>query len=325
MTVSVVHESDAGWSVASTPALVVDDDATGVRDLPLSPMTARDVLIQVRAVGICRTDLYAVSGEIPTRQRSFVPGHEFAGVVATVGNAVTNVAVGMPVAVNPLRSCERCRDCQHGRFHECVSAELMGVDFDGACADYVAVPASAVHQIPEDLSFEAASFAEPVAAVLGVLKAGINSDHEGLIVGNNRISELTRRVLAAEGFRQVQMATLAESDDLPASRFDFVIETQATSEMLRAVIRLVRPRGTVILKSRQHQPVSLTLRDIIPKEPILRVVNYGPFDDAVRLLATGSVVVDDLVGERFSLARHSEAFAQAARCESRKTFFTFAD
>ncbi len=306
--------------LSKTQALICEDGDLGLAQIPLPPLAFDQIRIDVKAIGLCRTDLYAIAGEIPTWSKLFVPGHEFSGVVSEKGSGEIGLAVGDRVVVNPLVSCSECGDCKSANGHLCSQTAFMGVDFDGACCDQITVNQSWAYRIPDSLSFVNAVFAEPIAATLAILKANIYPEQKGLLIGDSRITELAQRVLIACKFKNVEVARLDQARGLSPDRFDFVIETEATTAVFVEMARLVRPRGTMILKSRQHLPIALSLREIIQKEPTISVVNYGRFDHALQLLVDGSVKVDDLVGKQFALDDYADALALAAENESKKIF-----
>jgi threonine dehydrogenase-like Zn-dependent dehydrogenase len=305
--------------VRSGVALWADGNSLTQRAIAPRSLRPGEIAIRVGAVGICRTDLYVIDGTIPARF-PVIPGHEFSGEIEAVGNQVQGFSTGDRVAVNPVIPCGDCQFCRSGTTTDCQSTSLMGVDLDGACCTMAVIPAAAAFTVPKSIPFEVAAFAEPVAASLAVLKGGIAPSQAGLIAGENRISRLTQRILQAKGFRNVLVCGVDQLADVPDSEFDFVIETHATTDALRQLVRIIRPRGRVILKSRQFRPVELTLKEILPKEPHFQAVNYGRFDDAVAMLADGTLDVTDLIGTRYPLAQFADAIAEAGQDEDRKTF-----
>ena len=276
------------------------------------------VIIQVAALGLCRTDLRVISGEIVTA-RPRIPGHEFSGVIHSVASDVLSLKPGDRVVVNPVLPCGECRYCDDQRCDICQQTRFLGVDLDGALAEFVAVPASSVYAIPDSLSYAEAAFSEPMCASLAVLKSGIQPHQRGLILGQNRIAELTRRVLVANQFHDITILP-ADLQCLPQDAFDFAIETVATTETIHALCQSVVPGGRVILKSRQPDPVQITVSKLLPREVTLCAVNYGCFEHAVNLLADRVVKVDDLIGPRFSLNDFASAVDLAERDELRKIF-----
>src|SRR5262249_41743613 len=138
-------------------------------------------------------------GKLPSAE-PVVLGHEFAGVVTAVGAGVTNVRRDDRVAVLPLIPCGRCVLCARGDSINCPRREMLGVDRDGAFAAFVAVPAGLAHPLPATVPFTAAAYAEPIAAALGVLEAGLLPGWRGLVLGSNRFTLLLERLLRLHGF-----------------------------------------------------------------------------------------------------------------------------
>ncbi len=306
----------------NTRAIVSRSGRLAIEDISHSPLANNELSIDVMAIGICRTDLYAISGEIPTKPDPLIPGHEFSGVVAEVGVDVVRFQVGDRVVINPVVGCGLCFDCQHEQSHLCSRTSFMGVDFDGACREQVRVAETMVHKLPVEIPFDVAAFAEPVAATLGVFTAGIRSHEKGLVLGEGRITKLAERVLCAKNFTNVTVSDLEQARRLPDGDYDFVIETNATTPVFSEMVRLVRSRGRLVLKSRQCVPFEVTLHNVVPKQPIIEVVNYGPFSEAMELLVKNHVVVDDLIGQRFLLGEFDKAFEVASQKEDKKTFLT---
>jgi threonine dehydrogenase-like Zn-dependent dehydrogenase len=196
---------------------------------------------------------------------------------------------------------------------------MLGVDRDGAFAEFVVVPGRCVYPLPGGASLQSAAYAEPVAAALGVLSAGLPPHEPGLILGRNRFSVLVERLLRVHGFTDL---SLADPDaDLPPGAFAHVIETGLQPDTLSRMLLAVRPRGTLVLKSRQPQPVALDVRQALLKQVTIRGVNYGSFHRAVALLVEGAVKIDDLLGPIHPLEDFAEVIEQARRSESVKLFF----
>ena len=279
-----------------------------------------DVVVRVRSAGLCRTDVFVADGIIRTKD-PLILGHEFSGEVEAVGTSVDRAAIGDRVAVFPIISCGACRECRRGRADLCQRTAMLGLESDGAFADLVKVPQRAVYRVPNALPFRHGAYAEPVAASLAVLKSGIRAEETGLIYGDNRIAELTRRILRAYGFEDVRV--LEPKGDAVrdlADGFDYVIETLATTETLADILAMTRPGGRIVLKSRRYQPVSLSVAACVRKEVTFSAVNYGDFGEAVRLLAERRIPVDDLFGEAYPIENFDLMFEAGRAAESLKLF-----
>ncbi|CBN58160.1 MULTISPECIES: zinc-dependent alcohol dehydrogenase [Kamptonema] len=281
-----------------------------------------DVLIEVKTAGLCRTDIYVAEGKVKSID-PLILGHEFAGIIQEIGKNVSNLRSGNRVTVNPQIPCSKCHICTSGKTAYCQNTSFLGIHLQGAFAEYATVPASAVHLLPENVDFKMGAYTEPIAASLAVLKANIAPHETGLIYGDNRISQLTHKILKAYGFEDVTIYDAASDRELKPDYYDFIIETLVTSEALNAMLQALRPGGKIILKSRQHQPVALNVNQILKKEPIFHAVNYGSFEEALYLMASGQIDLDDILGEEFELEDFETVFSAAKQGESRKLFFRF--
>lgn len=301
-------------------AIVKGGSSVAVRSVPVPAVRAPDdVIIRVAVAGVCRTDLYVAAGRLPCPD-SLVLGHEFAGTVHAVGSSASGISPGQRVAVMPIIPCLDCDECRTGAETVCQRRTMLGVDRDGAFAEFVAVPARAVYVVPDFVPFQAAAYAEPVAAALAVLNAGLRPGQRGLIYGRNRFAALALRILVAHDLTDVTIVDPA--GPTPAENgYDFAIETDATADGLAAMLRAVRPRGTVVLKSRPAAPVPVDVGLAVRKELTFRAVHYGSFREAVGLLAERRVELADLFGPAYPLEYFERVFAAAERDESLKLFF----
>lgn len=303
-------------------AIVKDGKTLALQSVPCPQLaTDEQILVRVMLAGLCRTDLYAASGKIPTANH-LVLGHEFSGIVEKVGSSVEGIKTGAKVAVNPLLPCLLCRFCLQGRAELCQNSRFIGVDQQGCFAHFIAVPATAAHIVPEELSFMSAAYAEPVAASLAVIKTGINPQEKGLIYGQNRFSQLMLRILKARGFENIDVYNpTAQEFILAENSYDYIIETMINNESLTEMIRAVSPGGKIILKSRQPESVMFKPNEIIKKEPVFHVVNYGSFEESLALLSEKTIIVEDLVDRVYKLEEYEKVFSLAHKSESLKPFF----
>src|SRR6185312_15127876 len=151
-----------------------------------------ELVVKVGACGICGTDLHIVDGDSPLVCYPIVPGHEFAGEVVAVGRNVSRengtrdmkITVGTRVAVEPNLYCGHCEFCRTGHENLCLNYTAIGVTVDGACAEYVTVPATKAYILPEQLSFREAALIEPIScAVHGMHRLNPRPGDTYLIVG----------------------------------------------------------------------------------------------------------------------------------------------
>ncbi|MDW3222769.1 MAG: zinc-dependent alcohol dehydrogenase family protein [Paracoccaceae bacterium] len=189
--------------------------------LPDPKPGAGEVVVEVKASGICHTDYEVLKDNYGTGAFPVVPGHEYSGVVIEVGSGVTGVSTGDRVAVDPNLECGSCRACRRGWAHLCTRLGAYGVTTHGGFAELSLVKASAVHPIG-DMSFMQAALAEPMGCVLN----GVDAVHapwmeEALIFGAGPMGLLMGMALRAEGISRVAFVDLAESRLELASSFGF--------------------------------------------------------------------------------------------------------
>lgn len=301
-------------------ALVKDKNTVGVLDIQKPAITDDgDVLVRVALAGLCRTDVYVAEGIVKSKN-PLVLGHEFSGIIEEVGDQVTGVQVGDRVAVMPVLPLANDNEAAP----DYSQSTMVGIDHDGAFSEYILIPSTSVYKLPDNVSFKAGAYMEPIAASLAVMNAGLEPNQKGLIYGDNRISRLTERIMKANGLNNVDVYDHEDSNNQPLepNSYDYIIETLATTETMTVIVSAVRPGGKIILKSRQHTPVAFDISELVKKDIVLQAVNYGDFSEAIDLVASGALQVDDLFGDVYALEQYKDVFAESKRGESKKLFFS---
>ncbi len=294
-------------------AVVRRKTGIAIETVPPRALRPGEVRVAVLGAALCRTDLAVADGRLKAPEGRIL-GHELAGEVLEAPGR--ELRVGARVTANPLIPCGTCSWCSKDP-ERCLQPKWLGLDLDGVFAEEVILPANAVLPVPPGLDVRRTAFVEPVAASMAVMKAGIHPDMRGLVHGKGRIAELTRRVLEAYGFTGVVKSAGLE---FSPGAFDFVVETAPSARALGALLGAVVPRGIIVLKSRAPEPVPFDLALAVQKEITLRAVRYGNFSDAMELMLSGRLAVEDLFGPSFRLEEAESAFARAAASEDLKVF-----
>ena len=283
-----------------------------------------DVIVRVLCAGICRTDLYAARGLIAT-PTPLTLGHEFCGVVTGTAPAVTRVREGDYVSAHPLLPCGACDPCARGL--DCARPRMIGVHLDGAFAEFVRLPATALYRLPSALPPRRAAYLEPVAASLAVTRAGLDRPEmqRGALIGDGRIASLTLRVLSATGRPDVEHIGCDALHTLCPDAYDFMIETRATEATLAAAMRALRPGGTLVLKSRPAERVPFDVHEAVRRRLTIQAVDYGSYDQAIALLSGDALSLDDLLGPMHHPRDHEALFDALLEEEHHKHFFDLED
>jgi L-iditol 2-dehydrogenase len=319
-------------------AVLKDPAKAGVvlEDVPEPAVGPWEVLVRVRAVGICGSDQRIYRDVQPGRRRRFIIGHEIAGDVVAVGERVTEVPVGDRVGIEICVGCGICRHCKVGRVNLCEKLEEFGVTVDGGMTEYVAVPARNVHRLPERLSYERAVLADPLACVIrGLEMIPVPSGSWVCVLGPGQMgllaTQVVKRILRARvvvvGTRADRLAlaramgadetvNVREGDAVEAIRdltdggADFVYEAAGEAAALDLGIAAARKGGAVVMLT-VHRRVQVDLEPAIRGE--LHLVgaicySYREYARALALLAEGRIEVEPLLRHVFPLARAQEAF-----------------
>ena len=196
-------------------------DAVRLADLPDPRPGPGEVAVEVRASGICHTDVEVMRGNYGTSAFPVVPGHEYAGVVAELGPGVTGLSLGDRVVVDPNIECGTCRACRRGWAHLCERLGAYGVTVNGGFAGLSLVRARALHPAG-DMPFDIAALAEPVGCVLNGI-AAVQGDRaaNALIFGAGPMGMLMALVLRARGVPEIALVDIDEGRIALAESFGF--------------------------------------------------------------------------------------------------------
>ena len=233
-----------------------------VRTLPVPPVGEQDVLIQVKASGICGTDVHIFRGEY-LGTYPIIPGHEFAGVVAETGSKVTRFAVGDKAAVEPNIACGNCPACLNNRQNFCGRWSGVGVTRPGGMAEYAVVPESSAFKL-EHLSFLEGAFMEPLSCALhGLERVQTRFGDRALIVGAGPIGLLLSQAVQLRGAGEITQVDRNRSrlklakengaahaweslDDLPKDHFDLVVDASGVPALMERAPDFTRKGGSVL-------------------------------------------------------------------------------
>jgi len=174
-----------------------------LRDVPKPSPGPDEVLIEVKAAGICGSDLHILDGDIELPVRPpVIMGHEFSGIIAEVGSSVTKWKPGDRVtSETSIHTCGECLPCKTGNYNVCAEKRLIGYWFDGAFAKYCVAPSKLIHKLPDNVSFLAGALCEPLACcVNGVVeKTRIDSGDVVVIAGPGPIGLLSTQIAKSQG------------------------------------------------------------------------------------------------------------------------------
>lgn len=304
-------------------AVCLDSGQVSVQELPDPQRLPGFALIRMIAAGVCNTDLELQRGYYQFRG---IPGHEFVGEVF---ESDSPDLIGRRVAGEINLSCGHCDFCAIGLDRHCSDRSVLGiVKHPGAFAELLTLPDQNLHILPLGISDEEAVFVEPLAAACEILDQVVLPPGEKVaVLGDGKLGLLIAQVLQAHGAQVTvfgkhpnKLAIVAArgiavstSEEYPEGYFSFVIECTGSAKGLRTAIQMVRPRGTVVMKSTVHEKVDIDTAPVIVNEISLIGSRCGRFEPAIQLLQDQKIDVCSLLSAEFPLDQAPAAFSEAAR------------
>ena len=308
-----------------------------------------EVLVEIEACGICGSDIHGFDGSSGRRIPPIIMGHECAGRIAGLGDDVNAWQVGDRVTMDSMLYCGRCEYCTDGKTNLCEDRQVLGVSCNefkkhGAFARFVTVPASVLVALPDQVSFEQAAFAEPLAVSLHAVRlVDPTQGSTAIVVGAGMIGLLLLQVARAKGCERV-IAVDLDADRLnlaqilgvtdvvnpkdgdPIERIfeltdgigaDCSFEAVGYTQPLATAIGGVRKGGRVGLVGNLSATTELPLQNVVTRELTLfgSCGCAGEFTEAVGLIAKGSVSVDPLISDRGRLEDAPGLFDRLHRSE----------
>ncbi len=303
-------------------ALILEQGKVSLQEIPRPRIEGGEVLIRVALAGVCGTDLEMIRGYIPF---SGVLGHEFVG---TVVEDPRDELTGHRVVADINIGCGDCCWCKKGLKNHCPGRKVLGIVHKaGVFAPFVAVPRNNLHCVPRGISDQEAVFTEPVAAALQITEqVHIPLSSRVAVLGDGRLGLLTALVLAKTGWRPLllghhpQKMERAENQGIETmiaeefkGQVDFVIECTGSSRGLEQALKIIRSRGTIILKSSIAGNTEIKMAELVRREINLVGSRCGPLAPALDLINRRSLGLEELVDEIYPLSLGEEALEQAGQ------------
>lgn len=315
-------------------ALRVEKKKLAVREIE-RPERGPEALVRVLLSGICNTDLEIARGYAGFKGTL---GHEFVGVVE---ESPDDTLLGQRVVGEINAGCGECELCRAGDPRHCQSRTVLGiVGRDGAHAEFLRLPITNLWPVPNKVVDEHAVFAEPLAAACGIMeRVAINSSHRVAIIGDGKLGLLCAQAIALTGASTLLIGKHAEKLRIAERRgietatpktaakrkreFDVVVEASGSPSGFVGALELLRPRGTLVLKSTFQEPGKIDEIDqarLVVDEITILGSRCGRFQPALDLLKKAAIDIDSLISEEYPLARGVHAMERAGRKGVLKVF-----
>ncbi len=309
--------------------LLTEYSHLSIAEMPVPEVGAEEVLVRVEACGICGSDVHGYDGSSGRRIPPIVMGHEAAGTVAAVGEAVHGYAAGERVTFDSTVYCGACAYCARGQINLCDNRQVIGVSCGdyrrhGAFAEYVVVPERILYKLPESISFAEAAMLEAVSVGLhGVRVSEPKGGETALVIGAGMIGLLTLQAARAAGCARVMIADVDETrlnlarqvggDEIlhcsgaelvaevlrrtGGKGVDLAYEAVGRNETVAAAIDATRKGGTVSLIGNIAPEVTLPLQKVVTRQIRLQgsCASSGEYPQAIELIADVKIQVKPLI------------------------------
>ena len=290
-----------------------------------------EAVVKISLAGICGTDLEILDGYMDYHG---VIGHEFVGVVVKSHN---KDLVGKRVVGEINVGCGKCSACKDGLERHCPNRTVLGIlHRNGAFAEFLSLPEKNLHVIPDDVTDEQAVFVEPLAAAFEITQqVDLKPDWKVGIVGDGRLAQLIANVLKLyctdivcfgrhqnklDNLQKLGINTKIGIDSADEHTFDLVVEATGNNSGFVDTMKLVKPRGTVILKSTIASRENLDLTPAVVNEITMIGSRCGTFRPAIEALSSKKISVDNLIDSTFPLEKFQEAIDHAKKPDTLKVF-----
>ncbi|MHC4981687.1 MAG: zinc-dependent alcohol dehydrogenase [Planctomycetota bacterium] len=316
-------------------AVCKDRETIVIKDVPVPRPGPGEVLVEVKATGLCGSDVDGYTGHHPMIKWPIILGHECSGVVAELGPEVTGWQVGDPVAVEPFFTCKKCPACLRSKYNLCIDLKITGHQVPGSLAEYVIAESCFLHRKPDNVPFAEAAIAEPVSGSLhAVERCNPRLGDFVVILGCGTIGSLAMQhvlnkgatvlITDTEEFKLKVARELGAQYTLKADKEDVqekvkqltggigadcVIEAVGLPETIASTVRLVKRGGTIMLigwTGNETDPFGMT-SVTLDELTVLGTLGFcWDFPVSLKLMSQGNVKVGPIITHRLPLERVEE-------------------
>lgn len=297
-----------------------------------------EVLIQVKRIGVCGSDIHVYHGVHPYTSYPIVQGHEVSGVIAEVGQEVKGFALGDKVVFMPQVTCGECYPCRHGMYHICDSLKVMGFQTDGAAQEYFPVRAEMVLKLPKSITIDQAAMIEPVSvAVHALSRYGSLDGLNVLVLGAGTIGNLVAQVANASGAKKVLITDVSDYklqktrqcgleyainpqqvdisqvilNTFGPDKADLILECVGIQDTITQAVENARKGSTIIVIGVFDKKPAVDLGLVQDRElSLVGTLMYQKkdYERAIELVSNGKLYLDQMITHRFAFKDYLEAY-----------------
>ena len=317
------------------------------RDVEKPTPGVDDVLVRIRRIGICGSDIHVFHGKHPYTGYPVVQGHEVSGVIDELGSGSTGFEKGQAVTFLPQLSCGKCYPCTHGMYHICNSLRVMGFQANGAAQEFFPVPKNLIVSLPDSMAAEQGVMVEPTAvAVHALRRAGDIGGKNVLVLGAGTIGNLVSQVARGLGARSVMITDLSDfrlqiagacgidyavnsvKENLDEEilrvygeeRTDVILECVGVQATIDQAISNARKGSTIVIVGVFGEKPTIDLGLVQDRElSLIGTLMYQrkDYEKAIELINKNRVIVDKLITDTFPFDKYLDAYKYIERAKDK--------
>ena len=318
-------------------AVMTEPGKIKIQDVPPPSPGPEEVLVHVRCIGVCGSDIHVYHGRHPFTSYPVVQGHEFSGVVEAVGSDVSDLKIGEKITATPQTVCGQCRPCQRGDYHICDVLKVQGFQAPGCAQDFFVTKAEKIVPLPDSFTFVQGALVEPAAvAVHAIKRAGDLGGINVAVLGAGPIGNFVGQVAQAngakvlitdlsdfrlniaqncglEGTSNALKETLAQASGrfFGEDGFDVAFECVGIEETINSTVETIQKGGRIVVVGVFGERPSIEMGLIQDRELNLvgtLMYKYEDFTKAVELIGKGNIVTDPLDSRHFPFEQYEKAY-----------------
>lgn len=308
------------------------------REIPKPTPQEGEVLIKIKKIGICGSDIHVYHGKHPFTKYPVTQGHEVSGEVVQAGAGVTEFVPGQKVTIQPQVVCGKCWPCRHGKYNLCEELKVMGFQTTGVASDYFAVDKAKVTLLPDNMSFDEGAMIEPLAVAVHAVKQAGNVRGQNIVVlGAGPIGNLVAQTAKGMGAARVMITDISDwrlekakecgidvcintgtkdlgeatLENFGPDRADVIYDCAGNNTSMGQAIAYARKGSTIILVAVFSDMAVVDLAVANDHELDIKssmMYRSDDYDDAIRLVSRGKVQLVPLISNHFSFKDYLEAY-----------------
>ena len=308
------------------------------KDVQIPAAGKGQVQIKVQRIGVCGSDIHVFHGKHPFVSYPLIQGHEFSGVIETIGDGVKGVAVGEKVTATPQEVCDKCPPCKRGQYNACEELKVRGFQAPGCAQDFFVTEVEKLVKLPADFTFEQGAFVEPVAvAAHSTGRIGDLTGRNVVVSGAGTIGNFVAQACKSRGAKKVLITDISDfrlekakevgieltcnvtkesladaaAREFGADGFEVGMEVAGVESSLSSLVAAIGKGGTLLIIGVYGDKPTVDMSVVCEHELNIKgsmMYRHEDWVQAVKWIDSGNVITEPLVSEHFAFENYPDAY-----------------